>query len=36
MSEMKGIILTEFEIRWLRKVTGHHVGEGVRGTRDKI
>jgi len=35
LSDMKGIILTEFEIRLLRKVFGRHVGEGGCSTRDK-
>jgi hypothetical protein len=34
VSDMKGIILSEFEIRLLRKVIGRHVGEGACGTRD--
>jgi hypothetical protein len=35
VSDMKGIILTDFEIRLLRKVIRRHVGEGACGTRDK-
>ena len=35
MSDVKGIILTDFEIKLLRRVIGRHVGEGSCGTHDK-